>query len=102
MRCPVCAHWSRRTTWTTAPGQAFPFELTCPTCGAVSDVAETGYRLADPSYAAGRGPLLSEVRRRRLPVLRMALVDAWSSGVAVAGMVASNVWTRSGAVNASC
>jgi hypothetical protein len=44
-RCPHCGEWSRRDTWTEAPGQAFPFRIVCPSCGAESDVHDIDYRL---------------------------------------------------------
>lgn len=44
-RCPGCGAWSPREAWPAAPGQAFPFRIVCPRCGAVADVADVDYRL---------------------------------------------------------
>src|SRR3954453_7419284 len=44
-RCPGCGAWTPRETWLAAPGQAFPFRIVCPCCGAVADVADVDYRL---------------------------------------------------------
>jgi len=53
-RCPHCGAWARRETWTAAPGQAFPFLIVCPRCGAESDVHDVDYRLGERAQRCSR------------------------------------------------
>ena len=47
MLCPCCASSSLRSTWAgVEPG--FPFQIACPSCGVVSDVAAVLMRLLPP------------------------------------------------------
>jgi hypothetical protein len=54
-RCPSCEESTGRHHWTDSPGQAFPFVIVCPRCGAEAHVRDVDYRLGAVTPPATNG-----------------------------------------------